>query len=74
MNIRRNNILKTCYLRSACREDADRKALKSLFEREWEVFVVKPDLVNGGFKGETVCCEEALPKPNRGRQRNASGV
>ncbi len=74
MKFRDKFISTNCHLRSACRQDADRYAFKSLFELEWEVFVVKPDPVNGGFKGETVCCEEALQNPHRGQMRNAFGV
>ena len=57
-----------CYLRSACRQDADRDAFKSLFEREWEVFVIKRDPATGKFRGHTLCCEAAtVPTTNYGR-------
>ncbi|CAN5447582.1 hypothetical protein BH10ACI2_BH10ACI2_06030 [soil metagenome] len=49
-----------CDIRSKCRTEADREYLKSLFEREWEVFVIRQDPVTGKPKGETVCCENAL--------------
>lgn len=69
MGFRDKFIQKDCHLRSACRKDADRRAFKSLFEREWEVFVVKRDPSTGGYKGETVCCEEALSQPKPRIQR-----
>ncbi|MBK6723375.1 MAG: hypothetical protein IPO41_12110 [Acidobacteria bacterium] len=74
MKFRDKFIPTNCYLRSDCRQDADRYAFRSLFEREWEVFVVKRDPVNGGFKGETVCCEEALQIPHRGLPRNEASI
>lgn len=54
---------KECYLRSECRENADGQAIRSLLEREWEVFVIKRDESTGKLRGLTVCCEEALPPP-----------
>ena len=49
-----------CDLRSQCRIDADREFRRSLFEREWEVFVIRHDPETGKLKGETICCESAL--------------
>lgn len=43
-----------------------RQGERSLFERDWEVFVIRQDSVNGGFKGQTVCCEAALQSPAPG--------
>lgn len=48
-----------CYLRSTCRKNADRAAIKSLFEREWEVFVIKRDPATGKYRGHTLCCDTA---------------
>lgn len=48
-----------CYLRSMCKTNADREFFGSMFEREWEVFVIKRDPITGKLKGETVCCEAA---------------
>lgn len=31
-----------------------------LFERDWEVFVVRRDEGSGSFKTETACCEDGL--------------
>ena len=50
----------TCDIRSKCRTEADREYAKSLFEREWEVFVIRQDSVTGKPIGETICCENAL--------------
>ena len=47
---------KSCPIRSDCKRDADRKYFDSLFESDWEVFVVRP----GGkdhFEWFTLCCE-----------------
>lgn len=31
-----------------------------LFDRDWEVFVVRKDRSTGGFTIDTACCEDAL--------------
>lgn len=50
---------KQCYFRSPCKAKADRQAFRSLFERDWEVFVIKKDQQTGGHKWFTLCCESA---------------
>ena len=50
---------KTCPLRSDCRKDSDKKYFESLFDDEWEVFVIKRDTEKGGFDWFTLCCEGA---------------
>lgn len=67
MNFRDKFVMTNCHLRSACRGDADRKAIKSLFDREWEVFVVKRDPATGKYRGHTLCCETASVPTNYGR-------
>jgi len=67
MGFRDKFVMTSCHLRSTCREDADRAAFKSLFEREWEVFVVKRDPASGKFHGHTLCCETATVPVNYGR-------
>lgn len=46
-----------CPVRSTCRENSDGEYFKSLFEREWEVFVIKRDEASGGHNWFTLCCE-----------------
>lgn len=48
-----------CPLRSECRADANRKYFGRLFERKWEVFVIKRDNKNDKFDWFTLCCEVA---------------
>ena len=31
-----------------------------LFDRDWEVFVIKRDEQTGEYRTQTVCCDEAL--------------
>ena len=50
-----------CHLRSACKAESDKMFFNSMFESEWEVFVIREDPVTGNFKGETICCDAALP-------------
>lgn len=52
-----------CHLRSKCKQDADRAYIASLFDGEWEVFVIRRDESTGEMRGMTVCCEAALPPP-----------
>ena len=51
-----------CQLRSNCREESDRRYFASLFERDWEVFVIKKDLQTGTHNWFTLCCETARIK------------
>jgi len=48
---------KTCALRSSCKTDSDREFFSSLFERDWEVFVIRKDPETGLLRGVTICCE-----------------
>jgi hypothetical protein len=51
----------SCDLRSECRREADKRFFGSMFEREWEVFVIRQDPATGRFNGETVCCDRPSP-------------
>ena len=53
----RTNI--SCPLKSDCRRDADRRFVASMFEKDWEVFVIKRDSETGRYKSFTLCCEAA---------------
>jgi hypothetical protein len=48
-----------CNFRSTCRNDADNVSGRSLFERDWEVFVIKRDPATGKYSTNTLCCEQA---------------
>ena len=48
-------------LRSTCKANADKAFFSSMFEREWEVLVIRQDPLTGNFKSETICCDEAQP-------------
>ena len=50
---------KTCPVRSDCRRESNRKYFDSLFDQDWEVFVVKLDDDQGKFDWFTLCCETA---------------
>jgi len=41
--------------------ETDKVFPTSTCESEWEVFVIREDPVTGNFKGETICCDAALP-------------
>ena len=62
MSFRDKFITAKCYLRSACRQEADAAANRSLFERDWEVFVIKHDPTTGGYRSQTLCCDTAPVK------------
>ncbi len=49
----------SCPLRSDCQRDSNEHYFKSLFESEWEVFVIKRDDKGGKFDWFTLCCEAA---------------
>lgn len=56
-----------------CRQNADRAAIKSLFEREWESYVIKRDPATGQYRGHTVCCETArVPTTNEAKLNAAA--
>ena len=46
-----------CPLRSDCAQKTNRAYFHSLFERDWEVFVIKRDEKKDGFDWFTLCCE-----------------
>ena len=46
-----------CPLRSECRKESDRKHFETLFEGDWEVFVIRHDDEKGTFDWFTQCCE-----------------
>ena len=49
----------TCPLRSDCKKESDQRYFDSLFDDDWEVFVIKRDNENGKFDWFTQCCEAA---------------
>jgi hypothetical protein len=49
----------TCPLRSDCHRDSTNRYFKSLFENDWEVFVIQRDNEAGKFDWFTLCCEAA---------------
>ena len=49
-----------CPLRSDCKKDSDRRYFKTLFDDNWEVFVIKRDREKGSYDWFTRCCEAAL--------------
>ena len=59
---------KSCPLRSDCRSESNKKYFESLFDDEWEVFVIKRDAEKGGFDWFTLCCDAAQLTTND--QRN----
>ena len=50
---------KTCPIRTDCKKQSDRKYFDSLFDDDWEVFVIKRDDERGKFDWFTQCCEAA---------------
>ena len=48
---------KACDPRSDCQAASDRECIGSLFERDWEVFVIKRDPASSKFSWFTACCE-----------------
>lgn len=59
MSFREKFISAKCYLRSVCRQEIDNAANKSLFERDWEIFVIKRDPETGTYRSQTLCCDAA---------------
>ena len=52
------------------RDDGNAKCLEpadssGLFERDWEVFVVKRDPASGSFAAFTACCDDAVAKADQ---------
>ena len=48
---------KTCPVRSDCKKQSDKKYFDSLFDDDWEVFVIERDDERGKFDWFTQCCE-----------------
>ena len=59
MSFRDKFISAKCYLRSICKQESDLAANRSLFEREWEVYVVKWDPSSRRYASLTLCCDSA---------------
>ena len=53
---------KSCPMRSDCKKESDKRYFGSLFETDWEVFVVKRNSEKGLFDWFTLCCEDARPE------------
>jgi hypothetical protein len=49
-----------CPLRSDCKKQSDRRYFDSLFDQDWEVFVIRRDDKKGNFNWFTQCCEAAV--------------
>lgn len=47
----------TCPVRSDCRQNSDRRYFDSLFDNDWEVFVIRRNHEKGNFDWFTQCCE-----------------
>lgn len=47
----------TCPLRSECEKESNNRYFDSLFESDWEVFVIKRDNETNDFDWFTLCCE-----------------
>jgi hypothetical protein len=45
-----------CRTKAACQSENISASSKNLFEREWEVFVVKKDQTTGTLIGKFACC------------------
>lgn len=50
---------RSCPLRSDCRRESDRNFFGSLFEKNWEVLVIKTNERTGKADWMTLCCEAA---------------
>ncbi len=50
---------KACPLRSDCSRNSSKAYFDSLFDGNWEVFVIKRDHETEKFDWFTLCCEEA---------------
>lgn len=49
----------TCSIRSECRKESDKRYFDSLFDDNWEVFVIRRKEADSGFDWFTLCCEAA---------------
>ena len=45
-----------CRTTSSHNSETNAKSKKDLFDREWEVFVIKRDEATGKLIGKTACC------------------
>lgn len=52
-----------CPVRSDCKKESDRRFFSSLFDDDWEVFVIRRDDKKGTYDWFTQCCETALCPP-----------
>jgi len=52
--------LSPCPLRSDCSAEANRAFYDTMFEKEWEVFVIRFDSHNDKFETSTYCCVQAI--------------
>ncbi len=53
---------KSCQLRSDCSKRSSKVYFDSLFESDWEVFVIKHDSNMKTFNWFTLCCEDVSPR------------
>jgi hypothetical protein len=49
----------SCPLRSDCVRESNNRYFESLFEDDWEVFVIRRNSEAGKFDWFTLCCEAA---------------
>jgi hypothetical protein len=49
----------TCPMRSDCKGESDRRYFDTLFEGDWEVFVIRRDNDARRFEWFTLCCDAA---------------
>ena len=52
-----SRIAKTCPAVSDCGRESNQKYIASLFEQDWEVFVIKRNSETDSFDWFTLCCE-----------------
>ena len=57
---------KACPIRSDCKSETDRRYFDRLFEKDWEVFVVKRRADRDTFDWFTLCCDAATRTTNVG--------
>jgi hypothetical protein len=50
---------KVCPLQSSCGRSSNKAYFDSLFDDDWEVFVIKRDREAEKFDWFTLCCEQA---------------
>lgn len=47
------------FFAKGCRREVKARAGESLFERDWEVLVIKRDPASGEYSTTTLCCESS---------------